>query len=278
MQLFSSMTGSEFLFLYGALLAIGSAAAYAIPQVWRDAGRRGEVCDFESAALLAGGPTRHAEAVMADLYLRGGLEAWAGNRLRVARRDIAASASGQAVLTLEGPVTIATVRKALVAHAERLAARLRRGGLLMWSDVQLRLRWLSIAPLLAVLLFGLVRLRAEMTEGEPVGPLVGLLGLTAMAAVVRFVWSDPRTRAGLALADEMRARRGKSLGGARSEEAAMAVALYGTAVLVGTPWEPLHALRQPGDPGGSNADGSTGDWGDGGGCDAGGGDGGGCGD
>jgi hypothetical protein len=58
----------------------------------------------------------------------------------------------------------------------------------------------------------------------------------------------------------------------------MTVALYGTAVLVGTPWEPLHALRQPGDAGGSNADGSTGDWGDGGSCDAGGGDGGGCGD
>jgi uncharacterized membrane protein YgcG len=51
-----------------------------------------------------------------------------------------------------------------------------------------------------------------------------------------------------------------------ADEAAMAVALFGTAVLVGTPWQPVHAMRQQqgsGDAGGS------------GGSDSGGGDGGG---
>lgn len=277
MELFSSLTGSAFLLVYGALLALGSALAYAIPQLWRGAGRRGEISDFESAALLAGGPTRLADAVLADLYLRGGLEARDGNRLAVARRDIAARPAGKAVLALEGQVTAATACRALAIEAEWLTARLRRGGLLLWPEDHLRLRWLSVAPLLAVLLLGLVRLRAEMTEGNPVGPLVGALGATGVAAALRFFQSDQRTRSGLALVEAMRQRHGKGIGGARGEAAAMAVALYGTSVLVGTPWEPLHVLRQPGDGGSSHADGGSGDWGDSD-CDSGGGDGGGCGD
>lgn len=278
MQLFSSMAGSDFVVVYSVLIAVSGAAAFVIPVLWRSAGRRGDVSDFESAALLAGGPARMADAVMADLYVRGGLEASGGNRLAVARRDIAAGPAAQAVLALEGLVTTRAVRGTLAVQAERLGARLRRAGLLMWPEEQLRLRWLSTAPLLAVLLLGLARLRTATNEGEPVGPLTGLIGLTLVLAAARFVWSDPRTKAGGALVEVLKARHGRSLRGARGEGAAMAVALHGTVVLVGTPWEPLHALRQSADATGSNADGSSGDWGDGGGDCDGGGDGGGCGD
>ncbi len=275
MQLVSSMTGSDFLFLYGMLLGVCAAAAWTIPHFGRTAGRLGKLSDVESIALLAGGSSRMAEAVMADLYVRGGLEAVAGTRLAIANRGLSATTAGKAVLALEGAVNTRTVRDAIAIYAERLIARLRRGGLLMWPDHYLRLRWLSVLPLVCLLLFGLARLRLVIAADLSSGPLSLLLGMTAVLAIARFIWSDPRTKAGLALVEELRAARGRSIGGAGGEDAALAVALYGSAVLVGTPWEALHALRQPSDASGSNADGSSGEWG-GGGCDAG--DGGGCGD
>ncbi|MFM7348464.1 MAG: TIGR04222 domain-containing membrane protein [Erythrobacter sp.] len=279
MQLFSSATGSDLLIVYGVLLAASTAAAWAIPARLRAAGRRGEVLDAESAGFLAGGRARLAETVMADLYVRGGLEARGGSRLAVSRREMSAGPAGKALLALEGTITTNTAKAALKVHAERLAGRLRRAGLLMWPDDHLRLRWLSIAPFLALLVFGLYRLRAADTVDAPTGPLPVLLGLTLLLAAIRFARSDPRTKAGIAALDELRQRRGQGIGSARGEYTAMAVALHGTAVLVGTPWEALHALRQPGEggSGSSQADGGSGDWFGDASCDAGG-DGGGCGD
>lgn len=281
MELFSSTTGSGFLLFYAALLAAASAASWAIPARWRDSGRSGEVPDAESAALLAGGPRRLADAVLADLYVRGRIEAAGGSRLAVGRRSLAASPAGKALLSLEEPLTPQAVQRAIAPHADRLSARLRRAGLLMWPESHLRLRWLSVAPLGALLLFGLYRLRLASTEGEPTRWLVILLVLTSALAVLRFLRSDPLTKAGISALAVLRERRGRGAGGARGEDAAMAVALWGTAVLAGTPFEALHALRQPVDASGSSADGGSSGWGDWGGdasCDAGGGDGGGCGD
>ncbi|MCX9146751.1 TIGR04222 domain-containing membrane protein [Erythrobacter sp. WG] len=269
MQLFSSSTGSDFLFVYGVLLAASSVAAWLIPARWRDAGRHSEATDAESAAMLAGGRARLAETVMADLYVRGALEAWSGRRLVIAQRDVSVGPAGEALLAHEGPVTTSTAKRAVTVQAERLAARLRRAGLLMWPDDLLRLRWLSVAPLLAVLLFGLYRMRAAGAAGAPTGMLALLLAITAALAVIRFARSDPRTKAGIAMIEDLRARRGESVGCVRGDEVAMAVALYGTGVLVGTPWEALHALRHPANSGG--ADGSSGDGGSG--CDLGDGDG-----
>lgn len=261
MQLVSSMTGSDFLFLYSVLLGVCAAAAWAIPHFGRTAGRPSEARDVESIALLSGGTSRMVDTVMADLYVRGGLEAVAGTRLAIARREVSATAAGKAVLAFAGPVNTRTVRDAIAIHAERLIARLRRGGLLVWPDDYVRLRWLSVLPLLCLLLFGLARLRIVTAADLSGGPLSLLLGMTAVLAIARFIWSDPRTKAGRALVEELRTVRGRSIGGAGGEDATLAVALYGSAVLVGTPWEALHALRQPADANGSNADGSSDGWG-----------------
>jgi uncharacterized protein (TIGR04222 family) len=278
MQLFSSWTGSEFLMAYSGLLAVGGAAAWWIPARFRDAGRSGESSDFESTALLAGGRARLAEAVLTDLYVRGGIIEASDGRLVVARHDLGAGPAGKALLALDPPLSLGAATRALGPHAERLAARLRRSGLMMWPDVQLRLRWLSILPLAALLVLGLYRLRAGMAEGEPTGPLVVLLGLTLLVAVIRFFVTDPRTKAGIAAVRRLRERRGSKPGIGRADETAMAVALHGTAVLAGTRWEPLHAMRlRSADSSGSTGDSGGGDWGDAS-CDGGGGDGGGCGD
>ena len=148
-----------------------------------------------------------------------------------------------------------------------MAARLRRSGLLLRPEEYARIRWLSVLPFAALFLFGLYRQRAGSTLGEPTGFLVILLGLTLMLAVIRFIKSDPRTAAGLAALKDMRARNSRFSRAPRPDEAAMAVALFGTGVLVGTPWEPVHAMRkQEGDVADASSDGGSGCGGGCGGC------------
>ena len=267
MELFSSWTGSDFLLFYTMLLGFCTFAAWWMPAHLREPGRRGESEDLECIALLAGGRQRMADSLLADLYVRGALVPADKGQLHVAARDLPVSPGGKALLAIDAPVTLAEARKAIHLHADRVAARLRRSGLLLRPEEYARIRWLSVMPFAALFLLGLYRQRAGSTLGEPTGFLVILLVLTVALAVIRFVSSDPRTAAGVEALKEMRARNGRFSRAPRPDEAAMAVALFGTAVLVGTPWEPVHAMRkQEGDSGGGADGSSDGGSGCGGGC------------
>ena len=264
MQLFSSWTGSDFLIFYSSLLVAGCLAAWWIPSQLRVSGRRGESLDAESVGLLAGGRIRFADVVLADLFVRGALEPSGKDRLAVVRRDVETGGAGKALLVAEGPVTRSEARRIIDHHAERMSARLQRGGLLMWPEQHTRIRWLSIAPFAALLLLGLYRQRAGSALEEPTGYLVVLMVLTFILAIVRFARSDPRTKAGIAAVSDLRQQSSRLARAPRPDEASLAVALFGTGVLVGTPWEPVHALRlrssdSSGDGGGSDSgDGGSG--------------------
>ncbi|WP_157696573.1 TIGR04222 domain-containing membrane protein [Porphyrobacter sp. CACIAM 03H1] len=265
MQLFSSWTGSDFLLLYAMLLAFACLAAWWIPARLREPGRRGSIDDLESIAVLAGGRARFADTLLADLFVRGALEPAGKGKLGVAARDLTVPPAGQALLAHDAPLTLGEAVKLLATHADRVAARLQRAGLLMRGGADTRLRWLSIAPFLFLLVLGIYRHRAGSALGEPTEFLSVLLVLTAVLAVIRYAKSDPRTAAGIAVVRELRAKNGRFSRAPRAEEAAMAVALFGTGVLVGTPWEPVHAMRQKESDGGSDSS-SDGGSGCGGGC------------
>jgi uncharacterized protein (TIGR04222 family) len=265
MELFSSWTGSDFLLFYSLLLGLSVIAAWWIPASLREPGRRGPADDLESVALLAGGQERYTDSLLAELYVRGALTEGEKGKLYIAARDASVSPAGQALLAINAPLTLAEAQKALAGHAERVAARLRRAGLLLRSEEHARLRWLSIAPFVALFLLGLYRQRAGAAVGEPTDVLVVLLGLTAVLAIIRFAKVDPRTAAGIAAVQDLRAKNGRFTRAPRPEEAPMAVALFGTGVLVGTPWEPVHALRKK-DGDSSGDGGSDGGSGCGGGC------------
>ena len=257
MELFSSWTGSDFLLFYAGLLGFACVAGWWIPARLRAPGRHGAAGDLESVAVLVGGSDRLAESVVADLYMRGALVLPGKGPLAVANRDIAGSPAAKTLLALDRPLTINAAREALATHGERVAARLQRAGLLLRPEEHTRLRWLSITPFAALLLLGLYRQRAGDTVGEPTGFLVILLAATVFCAIIRFVRSDPRTQAGIAAARQLQAGSVRTARAPRSEEAAMAVALYGTAVLVGTPWEPVHAMRRQGSGDGGSSDTSS---------------------
>lgn len=244
MQLFSSWTGSEFLINYSALLALASLAAWWIPTRLRGVGRQGDSHDLESVALLAGGRERFAQALLADLWVRGGIELLDHKRLMVAQRQLSASPAGQAVLGAAAPMMLADAQRLINGHAERVAARLRRSGLMLWPEDFARLRWISITPYAAIFLIGLYRQRADAALNEPTDILVVLLGLTAALAVIRFVKSDPRTASGIEAVRRLRDQNELGARLPRPDEAALAVALFGTGVLVGTPWEGINAMRR----------------------------------
>lgn len=266
MELFSSWTGSDFLAFYAMLLGLSCFAAWWIPAHLREPGRNGGADDVESVALLSGGPHRLVDALLADLFVRGALTQGEKGKLHIAARDPSTSPAGQALLAIDAPVTLGEARRAVGPHAERVAARLQRAGLLLRPEEDTRLRWLSITPFAALFLLGLYRQRAGSAVGEPTEFLVILLVLTAVLAIIRFTRSDPRTAAGIAMVRQLRARNGRYSLAPRAEEVPMAVALFGTGVLVGTPWEPVHAMRKKDDDGGSGDGGGDGGSGCGGGC------------
>ena len=265
MELFSSWTGSDFLLFYSVMLVFASALAWRLPTILREAGRRGGAHDLESVAVLAGGRRRLADSLLADLYVRGALVEADKGKLRIAARDCPVTPAAQALLATDAPLTLAEARRTVAVHAERVAARLCRAGLLLRPEEHTRLRLIAILPFVMLFLLGLYRQRAGSALGEPTGFLIALLVLTVVLAVMRYATCDPRTAAGAAAVRELKQRNDRFTRAPRPDEAAMAVALFGTGVLVGTPWEPVHALRQrEGDSGGDG--GSDGGSGCGGGC------------
>ncbi|MCL9981868.1 MAG: TIGR04222 domain-containing membrane protein [Erythrobacter sp.] len=269
MELFSSWTGSDFLQFYIMLLVLSAVAGWWIPAQLRPAGRASESLDAEDLAMLGGGRERFADSLLADLFVRGGLAAVSAGKLEVVQPGLPASPAGKALLAYGAPISASAASKAVGVHAERVAARLRRSGLLLRPEELTQLRWLSIAPFCALLLLGLYRQRAGSAEGEATGFLVILMVLTAGLALLRFFKVDHRTRAGIAAVQGFRARAARLSAAPRPEEVATAVALFGTGVLVGTPWEPVHAMRHQsggGDGGSSDSSSDGGSDGGGGGC------------
>jgi uncharacterized protein (TIGR04222 family) len=134
MQLFSSWAGSEFLLFYIMLLGVSTLAAWWIPAHLRPVGRHSEALDAEDLALLTGGSASHTDSVIAELYARGALINYGDGKLRVLEPDIPASAAGRALLLAQKPLSRNAADNLLSAHAMRIAARMRREGLLLRSE------------------------------------------------------------------------------------------------------------------------------------------------
>lgn len=242
MQLFTSLTDSEFLIIFSGLIVAGCVAAWLIPSALRDAGRRSESLDPESIAVLAGGRERFADAVLARLFVAGVLEFAGSGGLRVVRRDPAAGTAALALLDAGGPLTLGQARRIIDRHRAGIVARMRRSGLMLWPEQVTRMRWLSIAPFAVLLVLGIYRYRAASAFGAPSGGLLVLLAITLACAVLRYLLSDPRTVAGIGAVRDVHGGRAARAHPPAADEAPLAVALFGTEVLIGTPWEPVHRL------------------------------------
>lgn len=264
----SQYSGMEFLQLFGGLSLAAIIAAIWLPNWLRPEGRDQSVTDEEELAYLAGGAARHAETIVAGMMASGALETEGKDKLRSTNPG-RSGRGGAGVLTARfGAFTWDEAAKALREIAGALRESLIGRGLIMDRSTSWQIRGLSTLPLLFVIALGLYRRAAGAALGEPVGFLTIMLFVLGIVTLIRFFAHDPRTRAGRAAVREAQDRSSRLKRAPMAGETGTAVALFGTAVLVGTPFAPLHAMRQTSssDSGSSSSSDSGGSGCGGGGC------------
>jgi uncharacterized protein (TIGR04222 family) len=255
------LTGGPFLALYAVFFVLACLASLWIPRWLRSDGRYGTVRDIDRLAYLSGGRVRYADALVARLYTRGSLaiERKRGMIVRgaPANGDTLAEIS---VLRLSSPASFKAIDQALQPYASQVRQRLVEAGMMVDDGTALQLRFWQSMPLLALLAFGAIKWQVGTLREKPIEFLSVFLVVTLVAVAIRFATVDRRTRSGIAALEDAQLSQQRLRHTAPTDEAAMAVALFGTAVLVGSSWSNLHMLRR--DTGGDSG-------GDGGGSDGG---------
>jgi len=267
------LPGGPFLQLYGVLLVLTLAAGFFLPRWLRPEGSTPRNLDTDRLAVLSGGGPRLAETVTARLL--------ASRQLAIDGQKFVAGTLGggspaeRSVLALPQPADWGAVARAVGRHADEIRERLVADGLLLDGWTALQLRFWSTSPYLLLLAFGWIKLQIGEARGRPVGFLTMLLIVTAVLAVIRFASVDRRTRAGQDVLAETRARSDRLRRAPAGGETDLAVALFGTVVLVGSDWGDFHRMRASDN--GSSSDSGSSSSSDGGGSGCGGGGCGGCG-
>jgi uncharacterized protein (TIGR04222 family) len=257
-------SGGPFLMLYVGLLIATIVASIVIPVLGRPDGRHRQVTEIEQLAYLAGQVPRFAEAIVIRLLAGGALRLGEKGRFQVLRPPGARTGAEAGVLALSSPIAWSAIEHRLRREAEPIGRGLVAAGLMMDDETAERMRVRQTLPYLALMIFGSIKLVIGDLRDRPVGILTGLLVATAILAVIRWVKLDRRTEAGHAALATARRQAERLKRAPTTGEIDQAVALFGTAVLVGSGWAAFHSLRSPtsGDGGG----GGDGDGGGGGGC------------
>lgn len=239
-----------FLALYAILLLGSFVASFAIAMWLRPEGRTAFVSDEDELALLAGGRTRFGETVLARLFARDAISLEKGG-IQIDPTAVGASPAESDLLALQPPFRWKAVRAVLAGASADLEQRLVGRQLLTDPDEARQLGLFAALPFALLIAFGLARLLAGIVRDEAVGLLVAAVVMTALIAAYRVAVFDRRTRAGIAAVSDARERHERLGRAPTRDETGMAVALFGTAVLVGSPLAELHGIRRDKGDGGS---------------------------
>ncbi|MEP9357278.1 TIGR04222 domain-containing membrane protein [Sphingomonas sp. KR3-1] len=262
------LTGGPFLQLYGGLLIVTIVAGFLIPRWLKPEGRTPRRIDTDDLAYLAGGGMRFAETVATRLLATRQL-AMVGKDKFFPRHLGTGTPVERSVLALPDGSSWARVAVAIGKHAGGTRARLIDNGLLIGWGEALQMRFFQTLPYFLLLGFGYTKLLIGESRGRPVGFLTMFLAVTAIFALIRFAALDRKTRAGQEALAEARTRSERLRRAPASGETDLGVALFGTAVLVGSDWGDFHQMRSASSSG-SGCGSSGGGDGGGGGCGGGG--------
>ncbi len=260
-------TGGPFLILYLVLLVTVVIAGVMIPAWQLPEGRRQKVNDPDQLAFLAGGKARFADSIVARLLAGRTLVMNGKDKLDVQMRT-GASAAENSVLALTSPLDWTRIERTLRPTADSLNDRLQRGGLMLTSSERANLRYWALLPYLMLLMFGTTKWFIGEARDRPIGFLTILLIVTAIFALIRALTIPKLTSAGIAALGDAREEADRIRRAPLAGEVGLAVALFGTGVLVGSEFGAFHTMRAASgrDSGSSGGDGG----GDGGGCGGGG--------
>lgn len=269
------LNGGPFLMLYGALMVVTIIAGVIIPRWLRPEGRAGTTTDADDLAYLAGGSARMAESLVAGLIGDGSL-AVEGSKFRLIPSGRALRPAEAAIMRLSSPAPWSAISGAAHLHAKATATKLVDRGLMIDGPTAMQLRVWQTLPYLMLFGFGAIKWEIGVGRDRPVGLLTALLIVTAVLALIRFAAVDRRTQGGMAVLASAQTRLDRLRRAPTAPETAMAVAVFGTAALVGSPWGDFHKLRAASSSGGDGSVSSS-DGGSDGGSGCGGGGCGGCG-
>lgn len=262
------LNGQQFLVLYLVLAVVTVIIGAAIPRWLKPEGRDGPLTDADQAAYLAGGDARLAEAVVARL-LDARAATLVDKELVIREAQAGRTRTELAVLRLSSPAPWTAVSGALHEPAKAIRARLEERGLLIPPGEVSQIRLYQTMPYLLLMFFGALKVAIGLSRDKPVSILVVLLICTAIGALARFSVIDRSTRAGKRALDEALEREGRLKLAPASGETGMAVALFGTSVLVGSDLWDFHRMRAAASSGGGDSgssDSGSGCGGGGGGC------------
>ncbi|OYW44473.1 MAG: hypothetical protein B7Z33_11630 [Sphingomonadales bacterium 12-68-11] len=257
--------GGAFLALYAILFVVSFIASFAIAAWLRPEGREVPPSGEDELAVLAGGKDRLTETLLSRLLARGVATIERGKFL-FDRRVPVNGAVEREIVALSAPASWKAVGNVVGRAAERIQRDLEARGLLMDAGEARQLGLYAAMPLAILLLFGLIKVQVGLGRERPVGFLIAFMVVTAVVALIRVFATDRRTRGGKATLKRAQASAERLKLAAPREETGMAVALFGTAVLVGSPLADFHKLRQSSSDGSGGSGDSGGDGGGGGGC------------
>lgn len=237
------LSGRDFLALYALLLVGAVAMGWVLPRWLRPDGKVLVLQHPFELACLSGGPTRYAETLVVGLMQAGHL-AVREDRSFVPLHPVAGQSSAEVtVLGLPPGTDWDMLMCSLWNAANWVELRLIARGLWVSRAEWWEIRGWSCLPYGLVLVFGAIRWEVGLLHQQPVPYLGSLLLVTLLAGIVRCVTIDRRTCAGAKVLEAARKEAEDLRHDRRLNQASMAVALFGTSVLAGTPYEALYRLR-----------------------------------
>ncbi|HEX4795110.1 MAG TPA: TIGR04222 domain-containing membrane protein [Humisphaera sp.] len=254
------LRGPQFLELYLLLLILSTVTAIILRWLLRgpggDPGR--SISDLQplEIAYLAGGPKGAIDAAITSLVRRGILAA-DGSTRRISCHGILPSGAsalerGLYTLTQNRSRRIDDLRSSAQALADPHAHRLRQNELLITGGNAILIRILPTGVMSALLWLGIAKVMVGLDRNKPVGFLVLLCILTGIIALMFLLIESRRTRRGDAVLSRIRSGHSALRTTARADamllsdaDAALALALYGPAILSGMPDLRLTLLPPP---------------------------------
>jgi uncharacterized protein (TIGR04222 family) len=258
------LNGVLFITLY--LLLFGAAIIFGliIPRLMRQAGRDQSVSDPDQLAVLVGGPTRLCETVVTRLLTARAIEQRTSNIFGLISAAPARTTVERSVIGVL-PASWNVIEKSVKPYANLQRERLVSLGLLIDNASAARQQLMQTLPYLLLILFGSIKLVIGAARGRPIGILTMLVLLTVLFAAIRYFKVDRRTSASLRATNAAKAQSARLKAAPTAPEMGLAVALFGTAVLAGSAYQSLHALRNVSSGDGGSSDLGSGDGGCGGG-------------
>ncbi|NBC35918.1 TIGR04222 domain-containing membrane protein [Novosphingobium sp. FSY-8] len=239
------MDGSVFAGVFVGLMVAAMVASWLLPRMFRPSGAGGAVTDPLELACLAGGIPRYVEALVTRLMARGCLGMDEDQRFTVLLRDGRTGAENELLNNAQG-ADFAQLLKVMRPYGQTVVDGLVERGLWANEGALWQQRFWRTGPYVLVLLIGGARWAIGYQAEEEVGGLGILMALLAIIAYYNFKAGERRTTGGQAALEAAQASSERLKRAPTQEEAATAVALFGTAVLAGSALNGLHLLRTAG--------------------------------